>query len=118
MTGSTAHTSPAAKVAQLAARQHGMVTWAQMITAGLSRHAIAATVDDGWLVARHRGVYLLGAFGGPFGDEKAALLACGQHAVLSHWSAAPVFELCARRGRSVDVTLTAGHAGRRPGIRP
>ena len=118
MTGSTAHASPAAVAAQLAARQHGMVTWAQMIGADMTRHAIAGHVDDGWLVARHRGVYQLGVFGGPFGDEMAALLACGPHAVLSHWSAASVFELCRRNGRLVHVTLTAGHSGRRPGIRP
>ena len=59
--------SPEAEVARLAARQHGMVTWAQMRAAGVSRDAIAAHVRNGWLVARHRGVYQIGVFGGPFG---------------------------------------------------
>ena len=110
--------SPEAEVARLAARQHGMVTWAQMRAAGVSRDAIAAHMRNGWLVARHRGVYQLGVFGGPFGDEMAALLACGPHAVLSHWTAAWVFELCRRGGGPIHVTFAEGLAGRRPGIRP
>ena len=119
MTGSTAHvSSPEARIAALAARQHGMVTWAQLTRAGVTRHGIAGHVENGWLVAWHRGVYQLGVFGGPSGDEMAALLACGPCAVLSHWSAASVFEFCPRTGRVVDVTLTGGHAGRRRGIRP
>jgi very-short-patch-repair endonuclease len=93
-----------------------MVTWAQMRTAGVSRDAITTHVGKGWLVARHRGVYQLGVFGGPFGDEMAALLACGRHAVLSHWTAAWVFELCRRTVGPIHVTVTDGLAGRRPGI--
>jgi len=95
-----------------------MVTWSQLRTAGLSRDAITAHVEAGWLVRRHRGVYQLGAFGGPFGDELAALLACGPAAVISHWSAVFVFELGPRRGRLVDVSVFEGYARRRPGIRP
>ena len=118
MRGSTAHTmSPEARIASLATQQHGMVTWAQLVGAGVTRHAIAGHVGNGWLVARHRGVYQFGVFGGPFGDGMAALLACGPHAVLSHWSAGVVFELCRRELAIVDVTLTSGHAGRRRGIR-
>jgi very-short-patch-repair endonuclease len=118
MRGSTAQAMTVeAEVARLAARQQGIVTRAQMVAAGLSRHAIAGHVGNGWLVARHRGVYQLGAFGGPFADEMAALLACGPHGVLSHWAAAALFELCSRAGRPVDVTITQGRAGRRPGIR-
>ena len=43
--GRTAHTmSPEAEVARIAAPQHGMVTWAQMRDAGVSRDAITAHV--------------------------------------------------------------------------
>ena len=119
MTGSTTlSTSPEAEVARLAARQHGVVTWAQLVGAGMSRHAIAAHVSRGWLVPRHRGVYQFGVFGGLFATEMAALLACGPNAVLSHWTAAVVFSLCPRVAGPVDVTLIEGLAGRRPGIRP
>ena len=110
--------SPEAEVARLAARQHGMVTWTQMRTAGVSRDAITAHVRNGWLVVRHRSVYQLGVFGGPYGDEMAALLACGPRVVLSHWTAAWVFELCRRAGGPIHVTVEEGLAGRRPGIRP
>ena len=110
--------SGATSIARYAAEQQGMVTWSQLRTAGLSRDAITAHLEAGWLVRRHRAVYQLGAFGGPCGDELAALLACGAHAVISHWSAVFVFELGPRRGRQVDVILAEGFARRRPGIRP
>ena len=119
MTGPTSHTlSPEARVARLAARQQGMVSWDQLVGAGMTRHAIAAAAESGWLIRRHRGVYQFGVYGGPFGVEMAALLACGPLAVISHWSATPVFELGPRTSRLVDVTLSGGHAGRRSGIRP
>ena len=63
-------------IARLASRQQGMVTWAQLRAAGVTRHSIAQHVTSGWLVKRHRGIYQLGVFPGPFGDEQAALLAC------------------------------------------
>jgi very-short-patch-repair endonuclease len=109
--------SAEAEVARIAARQHGMVTWAQLRAAGVTRDAITAHVRNGWLVARHRGVYRLGVFGGPFGDEMAALLACGPHAVLSHWTAPHVFALHPPVPDGVHVTVMEGLAGRRPGIR-
>ena len=105
--------SPEAEVARLARAQEGMITWAQLRGAGVSRHAIAKHEKDGWLVLRHRGVYQLGVFGGPYGEEMAALLACGRHAVLSHRTAAWVFELCRRAGRVVEVLQAEGLAGRR-----
>ena len=95
-----------------------MVTWSQMRAAGVSRGAITAHLEAGWLVRRHRGVYQLGAFAGPFGDEMAALLSCARRVVISHWSAASVFALCQRHGRLVDVIVAEGFARRRPGIRP
>ncbi len=116
MPGSTA-LAMSAEAARVARSQQGMITWAQLLDAGVTRHAIAAHVRKGWLVPRHRGVHQLGVFGGPFGDEMAALLACGPHAVLSHWTAAWVFELCRRGGRVIEVVITQGLAGKRAGIR-
>ena len=105
-------------IAQLAVIQQGMVTRAQLRAAGVSRRDIERHVEDAWLVRRHVGVYQLGVFPGPFGVEMAALLACGPRAVLSHWTAAWVFELCRRAVGPVDVSLPGGLAGQRPGIRP
>lgn len=110
--------SPELEIARLAARQHGMVTWKQLCAAGVSRKAITANVRNGWLAVRHRGVYQLGVFGGPFADEMAALLACGPHAAIGHWSSTFVFALAPRPVGGVDVTIAKGLAGRRPGIRP
>ena len=69
--------NPEAEVARVAAGRHGMVSWAQMRAAGMSRRAIAAHVENGWIVRHHAGVYQLGVFSGPFGVEHAVQLACG-----------------------------------------
>ncbi len=116
MTGRTQTADTA--IARLAATQQGMVTWAQLRAAGMSRHAIASHVRAGWLVRRHRGVYQLGVFGGPFGDEMAAMLACGPRSVIGGWGSMAVFELAPRAGRPVDVVIPGGMARRREGIRP
>ena len=106
------------EVARIVASQHGLVTTEQLEKAGFGRSQITRRVRGGWLIRRHVGVYQLGVFAGPFGDELAALLACGSRAVLSHWTAAWVFELCRRVAGPLHVTFVEGFPGRRPGIRP
>jgi very-short-patch-repair endonuclease len=106
------------EVARIAASQQGLVTTDQLSEAGFGRSQITRRVRGEWLVRRHVGVYQLGVFAGRFGDELAALLACGPRAVLSHWSAASVCELCARPLGVVDICVPGAIAGRRPGIRP
>jgi len=108
--------NPRVEVAAIARAQHGMVTWRQLRDAGLSRQAITALVDSGWLVRRHAGVYQLGVFPGPFGVEHAAQLACGSRAVLTRWTSVFVFGL-GPRPAFVNVGFPGGVAGRRPGIR-
>ena len=100
-------------VARLATRQHGMVTTPQMLAAGLGYGAISRRAAAGWLVRRHRGVYQVGVFGGPFGHEMAALLACGDDAVLSDRSAMAVWGPCTRdEALPVDViTKRRGREG-------
>jgi very-short-patch-repair endonuclease len=106
------------EVARIAASQQGLVTTDQLSEAGFGRSQITRRVRGEWLSRRHVGVYQLGVFAGPFGDELAALLACGPRAVLSHWTAAWVFELCRRVVGPIHVTFAEGLAGRRRGIRP
>src|SRR4051812_6832065 len=84
--------------AEIAARQQGMVTTAQLVGAGLDDRTIRRRVAGGWLTRLHFGVYQLGVFSGPFGAEAAALLACGLGAVISHWTAAGLWRLVARGG--------------------
>jgi very-short-patch-repair endonuclease len=103
-------------IARLAARQHGIVTTAQLLNAGVGRRTIARRVASGLLVPRHRGVYQLGPVASEFGAEMAAVLACGDGAVLSHQSAAAIWGF-GRRDRVVHVTVP-GHARRaREGVR-
>ena len=104
--------------ARIAASQHGMITSAQLEQSGFGPNTLTRRVEGEWLVRVHIGVYRLGPFGGPFADEMAALLACGERAVISHWSAAGVLALRARPIAPVDISVVGGLSGKRPGIRP
>jgi putative AbiEi antitoxin of type IV toxin-antitoxin system/uncharacterized protein DUF559 len=96
-----------AAIAALAARQHGVVSAAQLYALGLGRGAIAWRVRIGRLHRVHHGVY---AVGHPRltvrGRYWAAVLACGgaDAAVLSHRSAAALWELLPAPSGKVDVT--------------
>jgi predicted transcriptional regulator of viral defense system len=103
-------------VARLAAAQHGVVTATQLVRTGLSRGAIAHRVAQGRLHRVHHGVYLVGHPIPPaLARETAALLACGDGAVLSHRSAGKLWALLDADG-SVDVTVLKEGKGR-AGIR-
>jgi hypothetical protein len=47
-------------IARIAGSQHGIVTWAEMIAAGISAEQIRHRVRIGLLVRVHRGVYSAG----------------------------------------------------------
>jgi very-short-patch-repair endonuclease len=99
-----------------AATQDGAISVAQLAAAGMRRGAIDHRVATGWLRRIHRGVFLVGPVAGPRAFEHAALLACGEHAVISHRAAAAVWELLRGCTRVVEVTLTAGHRRPQEGI--
>src|SRR5687768_14718047 len=100
----------------IAARQHGIVTTAQLLDAGVGRRSIARRVARGWLVRLYHGVYQVGPVTARYGAEMAAVLACGEEAVLSHQSAAAIWGI-GKRDREIHVTV-AGQARRsRPGLR-
>ena len=66
----------------------------QLLAAGLSRHAIAHRVAKGHLHPLYRGVYAVGHRSlSAHGRHLAAVLACGPEAVLSHRSAAVLWNL-------------------------
>ena len=98
-------------VADLAARQHGVVSIEQLLAIGLSRGTVKRWVADGRLHPVHRGVYAVGhARLSANGRFMAAVLACGEGAVLSHRSAAHLWNLKAG-GTRIEVTAPA--SGRR-----
>jgi hypothetical protein len=101
----------------VAARQHGLVTSAQIARAGLTRAAISNRVAAGRLHPLDRGVYGLGH--GKLSQEgrwMAAVLACGEGAALSHLSAAALWQVWRRRTTGSDVVVPRQRRAR-PGIR-
>jgi very-short-patch-repair endonuclease len=106
-------------IAKIAARQHGVVSAKQLAEAGLGRSTISKRAHDGRLHRVHHGVY---AVGHPIthlrGRWMAAVLACGDGAVLSHRSAAALWELLRPMSGPIDVSVpTTGGRRRRDGIR-
>jgi very-short-patch-repair endonuclease len=95
-----------APLAELAARQHGVVTGRQLVALGFPRSTIWRMCERGWLVRLHRGVY---AVGHPrltlHGRWIAAVLACGPEAVLSYHQAAALHGL--RRAPWSPIHVTA-----------
>jgi len=102
----------------LAMRQHGIVTRRQLLDAGISSGVVDRRVRARTLRAVHPGVYRVGPVAAAHSLEMAAVLACGDAALLSHLSAAALWEMLpvALAGGAVDVALGNGH--RRPsGVR-
>ena len=107
-----------AAVAKIARRQHGVVAIEQLHEVGVDKSAIARRLKLGRLHRIHRGVYAVGHRGlSLHGRFMAAVLACGSGAVLSHTSAAVLWQLLKSIDGPVHVTTprTSGRA-RRPGI--
>jgi hypothetical protein len=74
-------------IAALAARQHEVIARHQLVGLGLTARAIQYRLSVGRLHVIHRCVYAVGRNLGARGRWMAAVLACGQDAVLSHRSA-------------------------------
>ena len=105
------------EIGRIATAQGGSITRAQLIAVGLDDDAIDWRARHGSLHRVHRGVYLVGHEAlAPLARERAALLAAGGNAVISHSSAAVVWALAARPDPEVHITLTAGRRRSRPGL--
>jgi very-short-patch-repair endonuclease len=111
--------APDVEVALVAARQHGVVTFAQLRQAGLSHETIRRRVTAGHLHRLHRGIYAVGyRNSSPASRWMGSVLACCGHggteagdAFLSHRSAAALWRLLPARNGPVDVAIV-GEAGR------
>jgi very-short-patch-repair endonuclease len=104
------------RIGELAARQHGVVSRADLLRLGIGENAIDARVKSGRLWRVHRGVY---AVGRPTlttnGRFTAAVLSCGPGAALSHFAAGALLSVLPERGPRIDVTVPRGGQRRRRG---
>lgn len=105
-------------IARVGRRQDNVITHDQLLEAGLGRGGIARRLAARWMQHMHRGVYLLGAAPPTqMARARAAVMACGEGAVLSHRSAAEIYGLLPEAGGAVDVTVVGRNPGAEPGIR-
>src|SRR5260221_4085717 len=98
-------------LAALATQQHGVVARRQLVELGLGRGAIDTRLRTRRFSSIHRGVYSVGH--GRLTMRStwlAAVLACGEGAVLSHRSAAALW---GRRGREGAVRTSSLLVGAR-----
>ncbi len=108
----------AAAVWALSERQHGVITRAQLMTAGYNRRAIEHRIATTRLQPLWRGAYLVGTRRpSRLARWMAAALTCGPEAVLSHVSAAGLWEIADEPTNAVHVSVPAHVVRRRPGIR-
>jgi predicted transcriptional regulator of viral defense system len=106
-------------LAELARRQWGVITRAQLVELGMGTRGISDWVRTGRLHRLYRGVYAVGHDRLRLeGRWLAAVLACGPGAVLSHRDAAALWELRQSNSALIDVTVPSRNGRiRRPGIR-
>jgi very-short-patch-repair endonuclease len=111
---------PDREIARLAAEQRAVVTRRQLLALGVEPGMIDRALARGRLHRLHQGVYSMVPFSvlPPLAAEHAAILACGERALLSHHSAAAVWGIRPFLRGDIDVTLIGGERGRkRKGIR-
>ena len=105
-------------IGAIASKQHGVVALWQLLSLGLSSRAVRDRVASGRLHRIHRGVYAVGRPDVTIkGKWTAAVLACGEGALLSHQSAATLHGLLNARGGRIHVTVPRRTSVVRSGIR-
>jgi len=103
-------------MARIAARQHGVIAVEQLNSLGLDKSAISRRLRCGRLHRIHRGVYAVGHQAPSWHARwMAAVLACGEGAVLSHGSAASLWGLLKPIEGPVHISIpsTSGRSRRR-----
>ncbi|HVP02558.1 MAG TPA: type IV toxin-antitoxin system AbiEi family antitoxin domain-containing protein [Solirubrobacteraceae bacterium] len=94
-----------ARIAALAARQHGVITVAQLRELGLSTRAAGHRVAAGRLHRMHRGVFAVGHHRVSLaGVRMAAVLACGRGARLAGRSAGALWGVLPAGAGPIEVT--------------
>jgi predicted transcriptional regulator of viral defense system len=102
----------------LVEQQHGVIARRQLLALGYSAKGIRHRVESGRLHGVHRGGYSVGRPSvGLNGRWMAAVLACGESAVLSHSSAAALWRIGAEERDLIEVSVPSPYQRRRPGLR-
>jgi hypothetical protein len=106
------------RIADTATAQGGVVSLDQLRDEGVSRRRAAERAEDGKLHRIHRGVYTVGHRSITRATHlRAAVLACGEGAVVSHGTAAALHGLWDKWPYLIDITVPV-EAGRKiDGIR-
>jgi hypothetical protein len=105
-------------LARVATRQEGPVSLEQLADSGISGTAAAKRARRGSLHRVHRGVYTVGHRSiTRAGALRAALLACGDGAVVSHGTAAAFWGLQDRWPALIDVTVPNQRGRKIDGVR-
>jgi very-short-patch-repair endonuclease len=106
-------------IAEIASRQDNLIASDQLLALGVGRGAIAHRLSTGRWQRLHNGVYLIGpAPPTPRARARAALLACGEGAVLSHRTAAELYGLLtAEDAGEIHITVPARNPGQREGVK-
>jgi hypothetical protein len=92
-------------LSELAESQDGVASLGQLRDIGVTQRAAEYRATRGRLHRVHRGVYAVGHLSiGRLGALRAAVLACGDGAVISHGTAAAFYDLQDRRPALIDVT--------------
>jgi very-short-patch-repair endonuclease len=110
---------PDRAIARIAATQRALITRVQLSDLGLGPSAIEHALKRGRLHRIHQGLYSMVPFPAlpPLAAELAAVLACGDSALLSHHSAAAAWGIRPPFNGAVRVTVIGKETGRRrPGI--
>lgn len=104
-------------MAALAVCQLGYVARRQLLTIGLTPAAVRHLIGIGYMIPVHAGVYAVGHVNAtPVGRAMAAVLACGDGALLSHGSAATLWGFNKYWDMPYEVTVATSHR-RRGGIK-
>lgn len=102
----------------LAKRQHDVLSRRQLLDLGYSRQAIEHRLNSGRLHSIRQGIYSVGR---PtltqHGCWMAAVLVCGDGAVLSHSSAAALWRIGFERRSEIELSLPSQSHRKAPGLR-
>lgn len=106
-----------AKVGDLAAQQHGVVTFDQLVESGMEAHHAKHFIEEGFLERLHVGVFKVRGAPSSYKQQLVAgCLAIGPDAAASHRAAATLHGLLSYRDPAVEVTTTRQHSPELAGV--